>query len=258
VQIASGATAWTNQDTGITHILVVHQGLWFGTKMPHLLMNPTQTRVHGFSVCNDLFDPNRMLGIVDTDSGMLIPIKMSRSTAYLKSRVPTALKLRECNHIVLTSDTEWDPSNISLQDWSNEEVVDHQRLISSVCRGMVDVEAFPDEPQVRMSRAFAESDALLTSVSSALTEETMYPRLVAAVRVHNADRTDEPRQIGSAIVSDQRHSVVSAEELAKKWWIGINTAKLTLRPQLSLVFVTHCIRFIVVTVLITCCCRTIV
>jgi hypothetical protein len=44
VQIASGATAWTDQDTGITHILVVHQGLWFGTKMPHSLMNPNQTR----------------------------------------------------------------------------------------------------------------------------------------------------------------------------------------------------------------------
>ena len=56
-----------------------------------------------------------------------------------------------------------------------------------------------------MSRAFAESDALLASVSSALTDETMYPRLVAAVRVHNAGCTDELRQIGSAIVSDPRH-----------------------------------------------------
>jgi hypothetical protein len=27
VQIASGATAWTEQDTGITHILLVHEGL---------------------------------------------------------------------------------------------------------------------------------------------------------------------------------------------------------------------------------------
>jgi len=73
---AGGATAWTDQDTGITHILVVHQGLWFSTKMPHSLMNPDQMRVHGFSVCNDPFDPNRSLGIVDTDSGMLlIPLK---------------------------------------------------------------------------------------------------------------------------------------------------------------------------------------
>jgi hypothetical protein len=142
VQIASGATAWTNQDTGITHILVVHQRLWFGTKMLHSLMNPNQTHVHGFSVCNDPVDPNRLLGIVDTDSGMLIPLKLSGSTTYLESRVPTALELSECNHIVLTSDAEWDPSNFSLEDWSNEEV-DHQRLISSVCRGMVDVEAFP-------------------------------------------------------------------------------------------------------------------
>jgi hypothetical protein len=63
VQIASGATAWTDQDTGITHILVVHQGLWFGTKRPHSVMNPDQTRGHGFSVCNDPFDPNRSLGI---------------------------------------------------------------------------------------------------------------------------------------------------------------------------------------------------
>jgi len=100
-------------------------------------------------------------------------------------------------------------------------------LISSARCGMVDVEAFPDEPQVCMSRAFAESDALLASVSSALTDETMYPRLVIAVRVHNADRTDESRQIGSAIVSDRRHSVVSGDELAKKLRIGINTAKLT-------------------------------
>ena len=228
VQIASGAKAWTDQDTGISHILVVYQGLWFGTKMPHLLMNPNQTRVHGFSVCNDPFDPNRSLGIIDTDSGMLIPLKLSGSTAYLESRVLTALELSECNHIVLTSDAKWDPSNISLQDWPNEEV-DHQRLISSVRRGMVDVEAFPDEPQVRMSRAFAESDALLASVSSALTDKTMYPRLVAAVRVHNANRTDESRKIGSAIVSGQRHFVVSAEESGKKWHIGINTAKLTLK-----------------------------
>ena len=83
VLIASGATAWTNQDTGITHILVVHLGLWFGTKMPSLLMNPNHTRVHDFSVCNHPFDPNHLLGIVDTDSGMLIPLKMSGSTAYL-------------------------------------------------------------------------------------------------------------------------------------------------------------------------------
>jgi hypothetical protein len=94
---------------------------------------------------------------------------------------------------------------------------------------MVDVEAFPDELQVHMSRAFAESDALLASVSSALRDETMYPCLVAARCVHNGDRTEEPRQIGSAIVSDRRHSVVSAEEFAKKWRIGIKTAKLTLK-----------------------------
>jgi len=120
---------------------------------------------------------------------------------------------RRAYHIVLTSDAEWDPSNISLQDWSNEEM-DHQRLISSVRRGMVDVEAFPDEPQVCMSRAFAESDALLASVSSALTDETMYPRLVAAVRVHNTDCTDESRQIGSAIVVILLSPRKTCEEMA--------------------------------------------
>jgi len=96
--------------------------------------NPNQTHVHGFSVCNDPFDPNRLLVIVDTDSGVLIPLKMSGSTAYLASRVPIALELSQCNQIVLTSDAEWAPSNNSLQDWSNEEA-DHQRLISSVRRG---------------------------------------------------------------------------------------------------------------------------
>jgi len=189
-------------------------------------MNPNQTRVHVF--LSAMTPSTQIIGSeLLIWSGMLIPLKISGSTVYVKSRVPTMLNLSECNRIVLTSDAEWDPSNISLQDWSNEEV-DHQRLISSVRRGMVDVEAFPEEPQVCMSHSFAGSDALLASVSSALTDETMYPCLVAAVRVHNADCT-EPCQIGSATVSDRRLSVVSAEGLEKKWRIGINTAKLTLK-----------------------------
>jgi hypothetical protein len=57
----------------------------------------------------------------------------------------------------------------------------------------------------------------------------MYPRPVAAVRVHNINRAEETCQIGSAIVSNRPHSVVSTEELAKKWRIGINTTKLTLK-----------------------------
>jgi hypothetical protein len=42
VHIASACTAYDDQCTGRTIIMEFHQGLWFGNKMPHSLINPNQ------------------------------------------------------------------------------------------------------------------------------------------------------------------------------------------------------------------------
>jgi hypothetical protein len=42
VPVVTAATAWTNEETGETFILLFHQVLWYGNKLPNSLLNPNQ------------------------------------------------------------------------------------------------------------------------------------------------------------------------------------------------------------------------
>ena len=44
VPIVSGATAWDCAEDGRTYILVFHESLYYGEKLPHSLINPNQIR----------------------------------------------------------------------------------------------------------------------------------------------------------------------------------------------------------------------
>ena len=63
IEVASAYTAYDNPDNGRTYILEFNEGLWFGNRMDHSLINPNQVRMTGISLCDDPFDPNRALGI---------------------------------------------------------------------------------------------------------------------------------------------------------------------------------------------------
>ena len=52
IPVATAATAWDDPTTGETIILLFHQGLWFGDKLPNSLINPNQCRMHGVEICN--------------------------------------------------------------------------------------------------------------------------------------------------------------------------------------------------------------
>jgi hypothetical protein len=47
VPIVRGATAVQCQETGETFILIINEGLWYGDKMDHSLINPNQLRHFG-------------------------------------------------------------------------------------------------------------------------------------------------------------------------------------------------------------------
>ena len=47
IPIVQGATAYDCSDTGQTYILVINEGLYFGTSMSHSLINPNQLRHFG-------------------------------------------------------------------------------------------------------------------------------------------------------------------------------------------------------------------
>ena len=54
-------------DSGETIILEFGQGLWFGNRMEHSLVNPNQCRAFGIDICDDPTDDNRTFGMELSD-----------------------------------------------------------------------------------------------------------------------------------------------------------------------------------------------
>ena len=63
VEVTTAYTAYDNLEDCCTYILEFNEGLWFGNRMDHSLINPNHLRMTGISLCDDPFDPNRALGI---------------------------------------------------------------------------------------------------------------------------------------------------------------------------------------------------
>jgi len=102
-------------------ILVINKGLWLGGQMEHSLINPYQIRVNEGQLSDDPTNQDRLFGI--TIEGVEIPFKMKGSTCMFHTRTPTSWELENCRHIELTSDLEWDPSDIHFGD-ENEHPTD--------------------------------------------------------------------------------------------------------------------------------------
>ena len=78
-----------------------------------------------------------------------------------------------------------------------------------------------------------EVDQVLNTISSAMTKKTMCERILESVNIATAFRDDvdkmEETRRQATVLSEDRHSKVSPEELARKWNIGLDTAKKTLQ-----------------------------
>ncbi len=115
VPIATVATAWSDKHTGQGYILIMHKVLFFGNDLDHSLINPNQIRNNGFQVYDNPYKPDqtRQMGIVIGDTER-IPFQSIGTTVYFNSRYPDDYEMETYPHVVLTSETPWDPSNIAM------------------------------------------------------------------------------------------------------------------------------------------------
>ena len=118
VPIATCLTAYTNE-YGRTFILVFHEMLWFGSTMNHSLINPNQIRIQGTPVSDDPFDDTHRLGI--NHNKQFVPFETDGTWVFFKTHVPTDSKVLHCTHILMTEDSEWDPSSVRLQQVRTKE-----------------------------------------------------------------------------------------------------------------------------------------
>ena len=109
VPIVTGATAWTDQATGETWIILIHEAIWMADTMPHSLINPNQLRAYGIDVKdNPLRGP---LFIADAKTDIRIPLQMVGTNILFDSCTPTQDELETCRRVQLSNQIEWLPSS---------------------------------------------------------------------------------------------------------------------------------------------------
>jgi hypothetical protein len=174
VPVATVATAWDDQNSGQTYILIIHQALFFGTQLDHSLINPNQIRVTGIPVFDNPYDQHQHLGI---DLGNVhIPFQTEGSMIYFSSRVPTKEELDNCQYLMLTDDEDWDPTTTDLTDHIPKQV-----------------KAITSRDEIH---TLAESDQILGEISSIYSHTMMAHRVAQSVRVI------------SQVASKTRHSIL--------------------------------------------------
>jgi hypothetical protein len=115
---------------------------------------------------------------------------MKGTTIYFESRVPSQWEMKNCQIIIMTDNSVWDPENVT---------------IASVNPTRVTRDKQTDNP--------------IGGVSDVYDQLSMVQRLISAVNVTNV----------SYLGAKHRHSQITAEEVARKFRCGIETAKQTLK-----------------------------
>jgi hypothetical protein len=114
VPIVSGATAWTDERSGANYILVINEALWMPYTVTASLINPNQLRVYGITVQDNLFAGPICLSNEGEADVISISMFAVGTNTSINTRTPTQEELDSCQHIILTSDTEWEPNDIKL------------------------------------------------------------------------------------------------------------------------------------------------
>jgi len=214
VPIATVATAWDDLSCGRTILLIINEALYFGDRMGHSLLCPNQLRCNGVTV-NDVppvFGSNSSHSII-LPEGIEIPLKMRGVMSFIDTRKPTEYELTHCEKYELTSPSPWEPHTLNLTTGFGVEDDPTWIIgdIKSQCRS--------DPPELSIS-AF---DRLLPC------EESSSDGARSRV-IHEADviSIDVEHREAMATSSGSRASTITKEDLAKRWFIGLDIAARTL------------------------------
>ena len=119
VPVVTAATA-IDLDDGTTIILIMNEVLWLGNSQYTSLLNLNQVRYAGHQADDiPLFlSQGSSIHGIKTKDEFHIPFALKGKSSLMYIRMPTAKEMEECEHIELTSDKPWDPTDV---DWEGNE-----------------------------------------------------------------------------------------------------------------------------------------
>jgi len=213
ILIASVATAWDNPTDGSTVILVINEALYFGNRMEYSLLCPNQLRFSGVIV-NDVppafSAPDTPHSIV-IPGKIEIPLSMRGVMSYLETRRPTAAEIANCEHIELTSDKPWDTHSMDLSQ--------NTMGTSDIIPRRVHLCERSDPPEICVSSL----SRFMTGMDESVPVDT-------GPTIHEADviLIEAEHRVTMSASSGMKTSVITKEDLAKRWLISPETAARTL------------------------------
>jgi hypothetical protein len=206
VQIVTGATSWTCQDTGETFVLVIHEALWMPGSLTHSLVNPNQLRAFGSTIQDNPWEGP--LSLEDPNDIVKIPLTLTGTNIGFTTRTPSQDELDGCQHLHLTSQQDWDPDNMVVPRFD----------ISALEKEEVPSDVYDDDAE----------DVIYNPVS-------FTRRLVASCRVRAIPQKREVQEILTDVkgppnfTTENRRADISPQSLADRWCIGLEQATLTLK-----------------------------
>jgi Reverse transcriptase (RNA-dependent DNA polymerase) len=226
VPIVTAAVAYDCALTGHTFILFFHHSLYFDSMTKHLIC-PAQLRSNGVTV-NDI--PLLHLPLRDRapeahsiitmppHPSVHIPLSLRGPTSYFLVRKPTFHEINseyECTHVHMTSEQVWEPydndmetAEASIRASLDQPPRERGRELDAA-QGRYDFDS--------VYRLHYESSVVLAALDS----QFVPPRKVDPHRIVQALKMTETLPISLK-------GKISPAELAKRWRVGVETAKATL------------------------------
>ena len=206
VPIATVATLWQDPISGIPYILIIHEALYFGDRICDTLLNPNQLRANGLIVEDTpvQYDATSRHCVYVPDAQVTIPLSMRGVFSGFDATKPTWEEYEKHPHIVLTSELPWLPSSRAFED--EEEKAKSASEINATLTSRTGLEVMDDFGYRHMASVKA---------------------LAAVEAGHDYDSFDE-RVLSLAKTSDRIGSI-SPDDLAKRWNIGLTSARATLQ-----------------------------
>jgi len=183
------------------------------------------------SVKKQVFDPSSSHSII-VPEGIDLPLRLRGVLSYLPTRKPMAGEIENCQRFELTSPRPWDPAEaLSIKEggeWgpSPVEEVNGDRD----CYAIKIQLNRPNPPELSVESAIKS----LTSLKVAATTGGHHEADVLAYQeelIHNSRLC--------AVSRNQRTSVITSANLAKRWFIGTEAAERTLRTTTQ-----ECMRYV--------------
>ena len=235
VPIVSAATAWTSPSTGVTYILVCHEGLWMGDKMENSLLNPNQLRHYGVIVQDNPFSDSPLY-MMSHDHDFYMPLKSSGCIVMAETRTPTARELQLCQRITLSSQHPWDPHTIEfpLASRSVEEEIVFQEEKRMV--GAFSISSVASCAETDVSDSDSDDGCGCSPIYNL---DKVQRRLISSVKVHDVPPVRQVSAVENDFQQDlptlptfqskERHTSVTAQDLSERWCISLHQAKETLK-----------------------------